>query len=63
MARFDPETYPDRLEFIANARRIRAEELGRIHDAVASWLRSRLREFAGRVVAAATATSHRHATH
>lgn len=54
MARFDPMTYPDRLAFEANARRIRAEELGRAFDAAVAWLEGlrrsladRLREFSG----------------
>lgn len=38
MARFDPMTYPDRIAFHANARRIRATELAKLADAMTAWL-------------------------
>jgi hypothetical protein len=63
MARFDPNTYPDRLAFVANARRIRAEELEKLFDAAAVWFGARQHRFAGRVAriaAAAFAPSHQH---
>ncbi len=46
MARFDPDTYPDRLAFEANARRIRSEELARIFAAAAGWLQRRAQRLA-----------------
>ena len=49
MARFDPMTYPDRLAFEANARRIRAEELAKALDAAVAWLEGRGRRLAGRL--------------
>ncbi len=63
MARFDPNTYPDRLSFEDHARRLRAEEIAGAVGAVAVWLRGRQREFArrlGRLAAAVAAPSHRH---
>jgi hypothetical protein len=66
MARFDPNTYPDRLAFEAHARQIRAEEIGKAFSASAAWLNawqheavSHLRKFAASV----SEHSHRHSTH
>ena len=44
MARFDPNTYPDRLAFEAHARRVRAEELAREAGTAGAWLRARLQK-------------------
>ena len=66
MARFDPDTYPDRLAFEAYAHRIRAEEIGKACSATAAWLSARQHEMTGRLHALATAVaahSHRHSTH
>ena len=66
MARFDPNTYPDRFAFEAHARRIRAEECGRILGAAAAWLRSRAQGMVGRtprIGGVVAAVSHRHSTH
>lgn len=63
MARFDPATYPDRLAFEANARRIRTEELGKAFDATLAWLKGRRRGPAGRLArfwTALSAPAHRH---
>jgi predicted NUDIX family NTP pyrophosphohydrolase len=65
MARFDPKTYPDRLAFEANARRIRTEELGKAIDGAVAWLGDRRQELTGRLRKFATAPStpaHRHST-
>ena len=65
MARFDPNTYPDRLAFEANARRIRAEELGKIFGAAVTWLKGRQHELTsrlGKFATAASTHSHRHST-
>lgn len=65
MARFDPNTYPDRLAFEANARRIRAEELGKAFGAVVTWLEGRQQALTSRLGTFATAAStdsHRHST-
>lgn len=63
MSRFDPTTYPDRLAIDASARRIRAEELGKLAAAGAAWLESQRRKFPGRSTSCAavvSALSHRH---
>ena len=63
MARFDPDTYPDRFAFEAHARRIRAEEAGRIFGAAAAWLGARLQEMARRtprIEGVVAAVPHRH---
>ena len=66
MARFDPNTYPDRLAFEAYVHRIRAEEIDKAFSATAAWLNawqheaiSHLRKFATSV----SEHSHRHSTH
>jgi hypothetical protein len=46
MARFDPNTFPDRLAFEAAARRIRAEELARLFGAAVAWLEGRQQKIA-----------------
>ena len=66
MARFDPSTYPDRLAFEENARRIRAEEIGKSFRAAGIWLDARQHEIAsrlGRLATSVSAHSHRHSTH
>ncbi len=40
MARFDPNTYPDRLAFEAYARRIRSEEIDKAFHAAGTWLQA-----------------------
>jgi hypothetical protein len=63
MARFDPNTFPDRLAFEAAARRIRAEELARLFGAAVAWLEGRQQKIArylGTFATAASAHSHRH---
>jgi hypothetical protein len=63
MARFNPNTYPDRLAFEANARRIRADELGKISGAAGAWLEGRQQELKsclGRFATAASTLAHRH---
>lgn len=40
MARFDFNSFPDRFTIEAKARRLRAEELGRLSHAVRNWLRT-----------------------
>jgi len=49
MARFDPNTYPDRLAFEANARRIRADEMAREVGTAGAWLGRREHEIASRI--------------
>jgi hypothetical protein len=66
MSRFDPNTYPDRLEFDAYAHRIRAKELGELFHAVGDWEKDRQHEIMSRLGKFATTTfSHlrRHSTH
>ena len=66
MARFDPNTYPDRLAFEANARRIRAEEIDRIHVALALWLNGwqhRLARHANRFARQIAGHTHRHSAY
>ena len=66
MSRFDPNTYPDRLEFEAYAHRIRARELGKLFHAAGAWEQDRQHELVGRLGKFATATFshlHRHSTH
>jgi len=66
MARFDPNTYPDRLAFEAHAHRIRAEEIGKAFSAAAAWLNAWQHETTShlRKLATSVAThSHRHSTH
>ena len=63
MARFNPNTYPDRLDFEANARRIRVDEFDRLFGAVVAWLEGRQRKLASQFDAFATVIptrSHRH---
>jgi hypothetical protein len=62
MARFDPDTYPDRLTFEANARRIRSDELGRVFGAAGAWVRRHGQDIArhlDRIGATASAHTHR----
>lgn len=65
MARFDPNTYPDRLAFEANARRLRAAEVDRIWVALALRFDRSQHDLArrvarlGRMIAPYT---HRHST-
>ena len=40
MARFDPDTYPDRLAFEAYARRIRTKEIDNAFHAAGVWLQA-----------------------
>jgi hypothetical protein len=47
MARFDPNTYPDRLVFEAQARRVRAQEIDRFFAATWAWLLARTHALAG----------------
>ena len=49
MSRFDPNTYPDRLEFEAYAHRIRARELGKLFHAAGAWEQDRQHELVGRL--------------
>jgi hypothetical protein len=66
MSRFDPNTYPDRLEFEAYAHRIRAKELGELFHAVGAWEQGRQHEMMRRLGKFATTTFshlHRHSTH
>jgi hypothetical protein len=63
MARLDPNTYPDRLDFEANARRIRVHEFDRLFGAAAGWLEGRQRKFAshfGALGAMISTHAHRH---
>jgi len=59
MSRFDPNTYPDRLEFEACAHRIRARELGELFHAAAAWEQDRQHELMDRLGKFATATLSR----
>ena len=66
MARFDPNTYPDRLAFEANARRIRADEIAREVSTAGAWLGRQEHQLASRVdrlVATLQAHTHRHSAH
>jgi hypothetical protein len=66
MSRFDPNTYPDRLEFEAHAHRIRAKELGELFHAVSAWEQDQQHEMMSRLGKFATTTFshlHRHSTH
>lgn len=63
MARFDPNTYPDRLGFDAYARRLRASEFDRLFAAAVAWLEGGQRKLAsqfGALGAVISAHSHRH---
>jgi hypothetical protein len=63
MARFDPNAYPDRLSFEANARRIRAEEIAKACGAAGAWLDARqheIRQRLGAFAASVSAHSRRH---
>jgi hypothetical protein len=57
MARFDPHSYPDRLAFEANARRLRSDELGSIFAAAAASVRSLVQDFARRAAPGSGATT------
>jgi hypothetical protein len=57
MARFDPTSYPDRVALDASARRMRAEELGKLVHAAAAWLGGRRARLAGRLGRLAPAVS------
>ena len=66
MARFDPNTYPDRLEFEANARRMQQAEIARVFRAAVAWLNAqndKLTSRVGRLVTADPALSPRQARH
>ena len=66
MTRFDPVTYPDRFAFEAHARRLRAEEAGRILGAAAAWLRRRAQDVACRAPRSngvVAGVAHRHSAH
>lgn len=63
MARFDPNTYPDRLDFEAAARRIRVDEFDRLFGAAVAWLEGRQRKLASQFGPFGTVISthsHRH---
>jgi len=47
MARFDPRTYPERLAFVAHARKLRRAEHDRLFKAAVAWLVRQRTEFAG----------------
>lgn len=57
MARFDPTSYPDRAAVDASARRMRAEALGKLVHAAATWLEGRRARLAGRLGRLAPAAS------
>ena len=57
MARFDPTSYPDRVAVDASARRMRAEELGKLAHAAATWLQGRRARLTGRLGRLAPAAS------
>jgi hypothetical protein len=66
MARFDPNTYPDRLDFEAAARRMRVDEFDRLFGAAAAWLEARQRKLArqfGAFGAVISTHSHRRLPH
>jgi hypothetical protein len=66
MFRFDPNTYPDRLEFEAYAHRIRAKELGELLHTAGAWEQERQHELVDRLGKLATTTFshlHRHSPH
>jgi len=66
MSRFDPYSYPDRLEFEAYVHRIRARELGELFHAVGAREKVRLHETMSRLRKFATTTFshvHPHSTH
>ena len=63
MYRLDPNTYPDRLGFDANARRLRAREFDRLFAAAIAWLARRQAQLTRHFGMFATVTaehSHRH---
>jgi len=60
MSRFDPNNYPDRLDFEAYAHRVRAEELGELFHAAGAWVMVREHELADRLGKFAAAHSHTH---
>jgi hypothetical protein len=51
MPRFDPCTYPDRLSFEANARRIRNEEIGKAFAAMIGGMSALANDFTLRMKA------------
>ncbi len=63
MARFDPNTYPDRLAFHAYARQIRVQEFDRITRSAVSTLRNSLSAIGRRIAHrfATSASRHSHA--
>ena len=66
MSRFDPNTYPDRLDFEAYVHRVRAEELGEMFHATGAWMKDREHELAGRFgkfAAAVYSHAHHGSTH
>ncbi len=61
MARFDPQTYPDRLAFEAHARNLRRAELDRLWSEAAAGSPSRRDEFVGTLARQVGGTgSHSH---
>jgi hypothetical protein len=63
MARFDPDSYPDRLAFEEYAHRIRDEEIGRAFRATVPWLDARRHEITrrvGQLAVSISGISHRH---
>jgi hypothetical protein len=63
MARFDPLTYPNRLAFEANARRLRREEFDRLSGAAAAWLGRRREQAAGALARLVAGTGVKSPTH
>jgi hypothetical protein len=63
MARFDPNTFPDRFALEANARRIRREEFSRLLDAVVASVQQRRHDLAACTSVAASIRSLGRALH
>ena len=66
MARFDPNTYPDRLAFEEHARRIRSEEIDKAFHAAGTWLQAWCHEHTshfGKLAVPHSAPSQRRVAH
>ncbi len=59
MARFDPNSHPDRFVFEAQARQIRAEEIDKFFHAIGVWMAAREHALAQRLALWGQALLHR----
>lgn len=59
MARFNPDSHPDRFVFEARARQIRAEEIAKVWHALAQWISVKEHALAGRLAHLGHGLMHR----